>query len=267
MAARKFLSGIDMASQKIVSMADGSAASDAATYGQMLNLFNGRDYKDGVRAGSTANITITAPGATIDGVAMASGDRVLLKDQTTPSQNGIWVWNGAASALTRPADFPTGSTGLVTQGATVVIDEGTANQASQYTLTTSGTINVDTTSQSWTRTTAAGSSYTAGNGISIASNIISVNPAASGGISVAAGGVSVDHTKVPFLFAANVGDGSSTAITVTHNLATRDVIRALYDATGFQEVETDVVHATTNTLTLNFAVAPTSNQYRIVVHG
>ena len=61
-------------------------------------------WKAPVRAASTTSVTTTAPGATIDGVALAANDRVLLKDQATPAQNGLWVWNGAAVAMTRTVD-------------------------------------------------------------------------------------------------------------------------------------------------------------------
>jgi hypothetical protein len=192
---------------------------------------------------------------------------VLLKDQTTASQNGVWVFNGATSALTRPADFPTGSTGLVTQGATVVVDGGTANIASQWTLTTTGAINVDTTSLTFTRTTASGASYLAGNGLNLTSGTFSVKLPGSSGLVADGTGLYIDKTIVPTKYAASIGDGSSTAITVTHNLNTRDVLVALYDTTTYAEVETDVVHTTTNTLTLNFAVAPASNALRVVVIG
>lgn len=268
MAQKRFLSGIDLASQQIKNVADGSVASDGATYGQLLNLVNGKDYKNSVAAASTANITITAPGTTMDGVTLSNGMRLLLKDQTTASQNGIWVFNGSAAALTRPADFPTGSTGLVEQGATVVVDGGTNNIASQWTLTTTGAITVDTTSLVFTRTTAAGASYTAGNGLSLTSGTFSVKLPASSGLIEDGTGLYIDPSIVPAKpYAANVGDGSSTAITVTHNKGTRDVIVCLYDASTYVEVVTDVVHTTTNTITLNFAVAPASNAYRVVVFG
>jgi hypothetical protein len=270
MAQRKQLSGLDLASQKIVGMADGSVATDAATYGQVLNLVNGKDYKDGVVAASQANVTLTAPGTSIDGVTLAVGDRVLLLAQTTASQNGIWVFQGSAVTMTRPTDFPTGSTGLVSQGATVVVDGGTTNKATQWTLTTTGVINVDTTSLAFTETTAVGATYTADSagGLQLVTGAFSVKLPASSGLIKDSTGLYVDPAIVlTKAFGVLVGDGSSTAITVTHNKGTRDVIVALYDASTNAEVDTDIVHATTNTVTLNFAVAPASNAYRCVVIG
>lgn len=264
--ARKFLNGIDNASQKIVHIADGSVSDDAASYGQVLNLVNGKDYKDGVVAASTANVTISGPGTTIDGVTLNNGDRVLLKNQTTTSQNGIWVFNGSAAALTRPADFPTGSTGLVTQGATVVVDGGTANIATQWTLTTTGAINVDTTALTFTETTGPGASISAGNsGISVAGTAVSA--VAGNGITISSG-IAVDRTKVPNLFAATIGDGSTTSIVVTHNLGTLDTIEEVYvTGAGGAKVDCDIQHTSTNTTTFIFAVAPASNAYRVVIFG
>ena len=68
-------------------------------------------------------------------------------------------------------------------------------------------------------------------------------------------------------YAVSIGDGSSTTITVTHNLGTLDVHVALFANSGGAEVEADIVHATTNTVTVTFAVAPSTNQFRCVVVG
>jgi hypothetical protein len=68
--------------------------------------------------------------------------------------------------------------------------------------------------------------------------------------------------------AASVGDGSASAIVVTHNLGTRDVEVQIYTNSGdYETVEADVERTSTNTVTVRFAVAPTSNQYRVVVTG
>ena len=89
-------------------------------------------------------------------------------------------------------------------------------------------------------------------------------------------GLSVDisalETKLitdgfPKKASANVGNGSATSFAVTHNLATRDVVVNIYDAATFDTVEADVVRTDTNTVTVSFAVAPTSNAYRVVVVG
>jgi hypothetical protein len=91
---------------------------------------------------------------------------------------------------------------------------------------------------------------------------------AGNGISVLTNTVAIDSSVVVSKYAANVGDGSATSITITHNLNTRDVIVSVYEATGsYAEVVCDVNHATANTITLLFSVAPTLDQYRVVVHA
>lgn len=303
MAAKKFLSGIDVVSQKIVNLADGSAATDAVNLQQLQAYVKGLSWKGAVRAASTTNVTLTAPGASIDGVTLTNGDRVLLKNQTTASQNGIYQFNGSAATLTRTTDATNAagspdSTQTLVAGLAVYVTEGTNNADTAWTLTTDGSITVDTTSLTFTQF-GGGQTYTAGNGIAINTNAISVTAATNGGLTVAAGGVSVllqtnsglalgatglavgagtgitvsggtvavDTTKVVQKYAASIGDGTTTSIVVTHNLNTRDVTVALFDNSSFAEVETDVVHTSVNTITLNFATAPSTSAYRVVVHG
>jgi len=83
----------------------------------------------------------------------------------------------------------------------------------------------------------------------------------SGGVLAATGSGTVAK------FATSIGNGALTTFTVTHSLGTLDVVVTVYDNGTGEEVITDVIHATTNTLTVNFAVAPTTNQYRVVVAG
>jgi len=89
------------------------------------------------------------------------------------------------------------------------------------------------------------------------------------GAGILADGVStrVDPTVVALKKAFDVGDGSSTTITVTHNLGTYDVVVGLYNKSTFEEVDTDITHATVNTVTLTFASAPASASFRCVIHG
>ncbi len=64
---------------------------------------------------------------------------------------------------------------------------------------------------------------------------------------------------------ANVGDGTNTSYAVTHNLGTRDVMVQVYDNTTYETVFLDVTRTNTNVVTLNFATAPSSNAYRVVI--
>ena len=85
-----------------------------------------------VRAASTANINLAAPGAAIDGVTMVAGDWFLPKDQSTPAQNGVYVWNGAAVAATRAPEFDTYDEH---PGSLIVVQEGTVNAETMWICT------------------------------------------------------------------------------------------------------------------------------------
>lgn len=106
--------------------------SDAVRLQDVQGLLNGRDFKDSVRVASTANVTLTAPGAAIDGITLGNGDRLLLKDQTDQTANGIYVFNGASSALTRASDA--NSAGSVSPGLTVFVEDGNTNRGGEWTL-------------------------------------------------------------------------------------------------------------------------------------
>ena len=132
----------------------------------------GLDFKDSVRVASTANVTISGPGAAIDGVTLSSGDRVLLKDQSTASQNGIYVFNGAASAMTRATDADADAE--VTSGLFVFVEAGTVNADNGFVLTTDGSITVGSTSLSFVQFSGAGQ-ITAGDALTKTGNQLDVN--------------------------------------------------------------------------------------------
>ena len=120
----KQYTSIDMQGQKITNSADPSAALDLVTLQYLQAFVRGLRWKDSVRAASTANVSLAAPGATLDGVTLVNGDRVLLKNQTTTTENGVYVWTGSAAALTRASDS---STGPLLLGAVYTSTEGTVN--------------------------------------------------------------------------------------------------------------------------------------------
>ena len=132
----------------------------------------GLDFKDSVRAASTANVTVSGPGSAIDGVTLSSNDRVLLKNQSTASENGIYVFNGAASAMTRATDAD--SSDEVTPGMFVFVEEGTVNADNGFVLTTDGSITVGSTSLAFAQFSGAGQ-ITAGDALSKTGNQLDVN--------------------------------------------------------------------------------------------
>ena len=181
---------VSLGGKKITNQADPTGPQDSATKNyvdtQLSGLSSGLVIKGSVRVATSTNVSTSAPGASIDGITMVAGDTILLMGQTTASQNGPWVWNGAAAALTRPSNWANGAT--ATPGAFWDVREGT--NADLFALFTTDTaVTIGTTSATFIIRGNTGSSYTAGNGITLPGNAITVNPASGGGIAVAAGGV------------------------------------------------------------------------------
>jgi hypothetical protein len=104
------------------------------------------DFKESVVAASTANRALTGLAPNVDGIVLGDGDRVLLKDQTTPSENGIWI--ARAGAWERPVDWQTGT---VTSGALVPVEGGTVNDDTLWMLSTADPITVDVTAVTFTK--------------------------------------------------------------------------------------------------------------------
>jgi len=258
-----FKGPLDIGGNQVKNAADGSANTDLVTLQQMQAYVRGLDWKDSVRVGATSNITISAPGATIDGVTMAATNRVLLMGQTTGSENGWYVWNGAAVPMTRATDADISAE--VTSGAATSVEEGTANGDKTYVLTTNNPIVLGTTALTFTAL-GGGAPPTAGNsGISVASYAVSA--VAGAGITISSG-IAIDTAVVTRKYAVSIGNGSATDIAVTHNLGTRDVeVQVYLSTTPWNRVWVAEDRTDANTVTLHFATAPTTNQYRVVVQG
>ena len=141
---------------------------DAATKSYVDATKQGLDVKDSVRAATTGNITLSAT-QTIDGVSVIAGDRVLVKNQTTGSQNGIYVVS--AGAWTRSTDAD--SNADVTSGMFTFVEEGTVNADSGWVLTTNNPITLDTTALSFTQFSGAGQ-VEAGAGMTKTGNTLNV---------------------------------------------------------------------------------------------
>lgn len=117
---------------------------EAVIDGAWSGLADGGTQGNAVRVATTVNLTLTAPGATIDGVAMVAGDRVLVKDQTTVAQNGIYIWNGAAVAMTRAPDMQANWNGSV-PGRLTFVNEGNSSQFFNFRFVTAFNGTYDTT--------------------------------------------------------------------------------------------------------------------------
>ena len=154
-------------------------ASDAATKAYVDATAQGLDIKQSVGVATTAadgNITIATPPATIDGVTLVSGMRVLLKNQTTASSNGIYTFNG--TVLARANDM-TGTSITTWSGSTTYVELGTLNSKTFWTLTSVDPITLGTSNQTWTQFGGPGT-YSAGTGLNLTGTTFSLlNPVAS----------------------------------------------------------------------------------------
>lgn len=142
-----------------------------ATKGYVDAARSGLDVKDSVRVATTAPINLATDlnnGDAIDGITLVTGDRVLVKNQTTASENGIYVAT-ATGAATRATDFDTGVE--VTSGAFTFVEQGNTNADSGWVLTTDGTIVVGTTALAFAQFSGAGQ-ITAGAGLTKTGNTI-----------------------------------------------------------------------------------------------
>jgi hypothetical protein len=261
----KVANGLDLQNQKIVGVGDPNLPLDAVNLQTLQNFIRGiASVKEAVRAGSTANIVLTAPGATVDGVAMVVGDRFLAKDQTVSAEKGLYVWNGAAVAATRALDADTN--GELKPGTMVTVTEGTTNADKVFTIISDVTIIIGTTAQTWSQF-GGGTTYTASNGVLLTGANFTAVAAPSGGLTVGGTGISIDTTVVARKFAVTIGTGALTSINVAHNLGTLDVEPQLREvATGLYWLP-DVTVVDANNITFNFATAPTTGQFRAIVLG
>jgi hypothetical protein len=263
----KMIDGADLNAQRATNAASPSSASDLATKSYVDNLVNGLAWKPSVKAASTANVTISNPGtAVFDGVTLSTNDRLLLKNQTTGSQNGPWVFNGSGVALTRPTDFAAGSTQQ--PNSTWYVSQGTVNADTAWTLTTDGTITVDTTTLAFAQV-GGGTTYTANNGVQLTGTTFSaVADPTPATITVGSGGISVNRSKVPNYFSADIGDGTSTSITVNHALNNAWPLVVVYDKASKVAVLVSWTATDANNISVGpFPSAPTSAQYRVTVVG
>ena len=140
---------VNLNSQKITSQADPTNPQDSATKNYVDNVATGLDAKQSVKAGSTGNLTLSGT-QTVDGIALIAGDRVLAKDQTTQSANGIYLV--AAGAWTRATDADAWTE---LPGAYAWVEQGTVNGDTGWVCTVDQGGTIGTTAVTWSKFAAA----------------------------------------------------------------------------------------------------------------
>lgn len=293
-------SDVSFGDVKLTNLGAPTSATDAATKGYVDAARQGLDVKASVRVATTANITLSGT-QTIDGVALVAGDRVLVKNQSTAKDNGVYVV--ASGAWTRADDAD--SDADVTAGLYTFVEEGTVNSDSGWVLSTDNPITLDTTALTFAQFSGAGQ-ITAGGGLTKTGNTLDVVGTADR-ITVFADNVDIASTYVGQASITTLGtvttgtwnattiavahggtggttqataragigatgkyavnNGGTTTDTVTHNLNTTDVTVSVKDTATGQLLEADVYVTDANTVTVQYASAPTTGSLRIVVVG
>ncbi len=279
---------LNINNQRLTNVGTPTAGTDAATKQYVDSLAQGQDPKPSANwataaalpantyangtAGVGATITANANGAlAVDSGAPAAGDRVLVLNEATTPNRGLYVvtnpGSGAAPfVLTRDTTMDQATE---FGGALIAVEGGGATNGNTLWLCNAAeSITVGTTGLSFVKLNAS----TALNGstsILISGNAASVIVKASGGILSDANGLSADPAIVTRKYAQAIGDGSATSIVVTHNLNTQDVEVQVYTAGApYQTVDCDVQRTSANTITLVFnGIVPTAGQFRVVVQG
>ena len=291
-------------SQKITNLAAPTSSGDAANKAYVDAVSEGLHIHVSVVAATSGNINLSTDlenGDVVDGVTLATGDRVLVKSQSTASQNGIYVVQASGAAV-RATDFD--APAEVDGGDFVFVTGGTLYDNTGWVQTSTGVATIGTDPINFTQFSGAGT-FLAGDGLTLTGTTFSVDVTPTSGnasltntggavevkvntndgLEVTASGLGINNgTGLTFSSGAlvfdtangygtrklafNVGNASATSYTVNHALATRDVSVHVYEnASPYAQVEADVEHTDSNNLTIKFAVAPSSDQYRVVVVG
>lgn len=295
---------VSLNSRKITALADPIAATDGANKQYVDGIAQGLDAKASVKAASTGNLSLTGA-QTVDGVSLVATDRILVKDQSTPAQNGIYVV--AAGAWTRATDADTWAE---LPSAFVFVEQGTVNADTGWvsTVDQGGTLN--TTAVTWTQFSGAGSitagagltktgaSLDVGQGAGITVNADSIQVANNGitNAMIADGAVALNTADVTgtlplgnggtgqttaktaretglgaagYYSSATHGAGTSIAITqATHGCrASRGlIVQAQLESDG-SVILPDVLVAANGDVTVTFGVSQSANTIRVTIIG
>ena len=204
---------VSLNSQNITDLADPVNTQDAATKGFVEATAQGLDVKDSCVAATTGNITISTAlnnGDTLDGVTLSTNDRVLVKDQSTATQNGIYV---VGSSPARAADLASGADAA---GIFTFIEQGTINADNGFVCTSNkGSAVTGTNNLTFAQFSGAGQITTA-DGLQKTGNTLSVDLKSNGGLVIESAEIAVDLAASSITGTLAVGDGGTGATTASN---------------------------------------------------
>ena len=199
---------VSLNSQTITNLADPVNASDAASKSFVESTAQGLDVKDSCVAATTANITISTAlnnGDTLDGVTLSTNDRVLVKNQSTASENGIYV---VGSSPARADDLAAGADAA---GFFTFVEQGTVNADNGFVCTSNkGSAVVGTNNLTIAQFSGAGQ-VTAGDGLDKSGNTLSVDLKANGGLVIESSEIAVKLDASSITGTLAVSDGGTGA--------------------------------------------------------
>ena len=201
---------VSLNSQKITNLATPTADGDAASKSYVDGVSQGLDVKDSVVAATTANITIATAlnnGDTLDGVTLSTNDRVLVKDQSTASQNGIYI---VGSSPARADDL---AAGVDAAGMFTFVEQGSTNADQGFVCTSNkGSAVVGTNNLAFSQFSGAGN-LTAGDGLDKSGNEFSVDLKSNGGLVIESTELAVDLAASSITGTLAVSDGGTGSTT------------------------------------------------------
>ena len=203
---------VDVNSQKVTNLALCTANTDAASKAYVDSVAQALDVKDSVVVATTGNGAIStayANGQTVDGVTLSTGDRILLKDQTSGVANGIYNVN-ASGAPSRASDMATGANAA---GNFVFVEKGTVNGNNGFVCTTDVAV-VGTNALTFTQFSGAGQVIT-GDGIQKSGNEISLDLKANSGVIISSTELAIDLSASAIAGTLAIGDGGTGATTAS----------------------------------------------------
>lgn len=260
---------LDANGQRITNVISPTLPLDAATKAYVDQARAGiAGVKTPVKVAAAGTVNLAAPGTSIDGVTMALGERFLAPAQTTGTENGIYLWNGASVPATRPddADGP----GEIADGTMVAVADGT-RAGYQYIQTATASGQPGTWTQSWVVFQTGGMVYSPGTGLTLTGTTFALDAP----VSVANGGTGANNaigarTNLGFVTrfsGTNVAFTAGVTYTITHNLNTQDVMVSAKTIADMRGLELEWAAPSVNTVSVTPDVAFAAGTLRLTVFG